>query len=536
MKIIRFLSVVFLVTIICVLSGFGLSYKAMTPKMEERPLEIKFEEFEALPEKVDLNEAPDFANIAWRTFVTLNWPASYNGSPLEQVALGKAPLAPRVWEFYPTPEEVFLPNAQNPLLNTPNSFTRVLKLDLFEGQGSGSESFDWSTILQESRKSIQEINSQVNSGENITLISETKKLSLNKMPVVDRRGNYIILESHLNRNEFNQIVKNNWYDANTLAGYKENNFKFESTNPSEDSPIEIKAAWRVFDERTDRSEKARYYTTKRILAIPKHLFCANDNCRSTDTALQSDRVLREVEVGLIGFHIAYKIPNQEGSNPGWIWGTFEQVDTLRVDDNLKFSPTLSNPNCEKNQNIENCQPNFPYVESPFLWRDKAPYAVTRTKDEEIKEQIPTHVVRLSEMIESIDRQLNRNTKNSLKELDDDTKNIIKEENQKWQEAFRKVDKRSVWQYYELLGVQWLKDPNIISEEDSYKELLQTIRNQMHPGMLVNVSMEAYSQYQKYGNSCIGCHVTSTLPSSQNESQKFSDFSFMLERAEKSSNS
>ena len=43
-----------------------------------------------------------------------------------------------MWEFYRKPEEVFLPNGENPLLNTPESFLATsLNLDLFKGQGTG---------------------------------------------------------------------------------------------------------------------------------------------------------------------------------------------------------------------------------------------------------------------------------------------------------------------------------------------------------------------------------------------------------------
>jgi|GEM_PF-1398282 len=562
MKIIRFLSLVFLVTIISIFSGFVLSYSAKgVLNIRYKPPEITLQNFQQPPEKVLFPMALDFADVAWKTFVTLNWPANDDGSPLENFVLGQAPLVPRVWEFYRTPEEVFLPNGENPLLNTPNRFATTLNTDLFEGQGSGLEK---KSDLQENSRFAE--NSQLNLEENLlksrawikkvidsnykclekndsscddndknNLISQGNKLFLNNIPIVDQQGNYIIVEMHLNGNEFKQIVDNEWYNASKLAEYddKTKRFQFASTNASIDAPIEIKAAWRVFDENSSPGEKARYYTTKRVLAIPADKYvCTTDNCPTDPAVLETDPpVLKELEVGLIGFHIAYKIPKQEVSSPGWIWATFEQVDNLQVDNpppGIDLKPTLSNPGCKTNGNNENsdqenCLPNYPYVESPFLWRDQSPHAVTRSQDGQIKEQIPTQVQRLSKSTT----------------LNDAVKKDLKQQNKNWQEAFRNVTPDSVWQYYQLVGTQWLQNPRKLTDTPLLPRdsLMSNIRlQQVRPGALVNVSMEAYSQIKVNGDSCIGCHVAAILQRSSDNSQKVtSDFSFLLERAQSSSN-
>ena len=556
MKIIRFLSLVFLVTIISIFSGFVLSYSAKgVLNIRYKPPEITLTNFQHPPQSVLFPKALDFADIAWKTFVTLNWPANDNGSPLENFVLGQAPLVPRVWEFYRRPEEVFLPNAENPLLNTPNPLAKTLNIDLFEGKGSGLETTsnlqDKSKLAENSQLNLEEnlLNSRAwikkviddnykcqgknkricDDKENNDFVGEANKLVLNKIPIVDQKGNYIIVEMHLNGNEFNQIVDNEWYKASKLAEYddEKNRFQFKSTTASIDAPIEIKAAWRIFDENSTPVEKARYYTTKRVVAIPADKYvCTTNNCGTDNPVLETDPpVLEEIEVGLIGFHIAYKIPKQEVSTPGWIWATFEQVDNLQVDNpppGIDLKPTLSNPGCETNANKENCLPNYPYVEWPFLWRDKAPHAVTR-QDGQIKEQTPTQVQRLS-----------KSTK-----LSEDVKKDLKEQNKKWQEAFKNVTPDSVWQYYQLVGTQWLQNPRKITDTPLLPRgsLMSNIRlQQVQPGALVNVSMEAYSQTKVNGDSCIGCHVAASLQSSSDNSQKVtSDFSFLLERAQSSSN-
>jgi hypothetical protein len=562
MKIIRFLSLVFLLTIISLFSGFVLSSSAQEVlNIRYKPPEITLGNFQQPPEKVLFPKALDFADIAWKTFVTLNWPAKDDGSPLENFVLGQAPLVPRVWEFYRRPEEVFLPNGENPLLNTPNPFATPLNIDLFEGQGSGlekkSDLQENSKLAGKSQLSLEENllqsrawikknldfsykcqgknDSICDNNDKYNLISEGNKLVLNKIPIVDQQGNYIIVEMHLNGNEFNQIVDNEWYNASKLAEYddEKNRFQFKSTTASGDAPIEIKAAWRVFDENSSPGEKARYYTTKRVLAIPAEKYvCTTDNCRTDHPVLETDPpVLKEVEVGLIGFHIAYKIPKQDVSTPGWIWATFEQVDNLQVDNpppGIDLEPTLSNPACETNANKENsdqenCLPNYPYVEWPFLWRDQSPHAVTQSQDGQIKEQIPTQVQRLSKSTT----------------LSDDVKESLKQQNKNWQEAFKEVTPDSVWQYYQLVGTQWLQNPSKITQTPLLPRdsLISNIRSQqLQPGALFNVSMEAYSQTKVNGDSCIGCHVTAILQSSSDNSQKVtSDFSFLLERAKSSNN-
>jgi len=547
MKIIRFLSLAFLVTIISLGSGFVLSYRAQEA-LDSRyypPLPITLGNFKELPAKPPYPpNAISFADVAWKTFVTLNWPANYEGKPLE-LKFGEAPLAPRVWEFYRTPAEVFLPNAENPVLSTLNPFaTRTLKLDLNEAKGSGLlETSKMEENIRKSRAWVERVNASGKCPrEEVDSAPEGSEDDFfNNIPLVDRRGNYAIVETHLNHNEFKQIVDNEWYKPNKLAEYKdEKRFAFNSTAVSVDAPIEIKAAWRVFDKDSKPEEKARYYTTKRVLEIPKQRFCSKGSCpdaRNPNISSPDETVLQKIEVGLIGLHIAYKMPNQQGSTPGWVWATFEQVDNLEVINppkGVELKPTLSDPDCDAK--MGNCKPNYPYVEWPFLWRDESPHAVTQTISPEgkivPKAQIPTQVVRLAEQPKC---------RNSY--LADDIKKQLKQQNEKWQEEFKNVADNSVWQYYQLVGTQWMQSPGIFHENPPSKNPGQSLsdrlisliqKEQIRPGALVNVSLEAYSQNQIHGDSCIGCHVHAKLPNSRGNSQEvLSDFSFLLEEVGRS---
>lgn len=88
MKITRLLSLAFLVTIISVFSGFVFSYRAMEVfHSSYPPPRITLDNFKEPPQIAISNNALAFADIAWKTFVTLNWPANYDGSPLEKLGL-----------------------------------------------------------------------------------------------------------------------------------------------------------------------------------------------------------------------------------------------------------------------------------------------------------------------------------------------------------------------------------------------------------------------------------------------------------------
>jgi hypothetical protein len=86
----------------------------------------------------------------------------------------------------------------------------------------------------------------------------------NQIPLVDRQGNYVVNEIRLNPIEYNQILKEKWYDATELDELVKSNKQFQfvcskgretTTNRTfcdqyeAEGAIEIKAVWRVFDQR-----------------------------------------------------------------------------------------------------------------------------------------------------------------------------------------------------------------------------------------------------------------------------------------------
>ncbi|MBD6620502.1 hypothetical protein FNW02_33155 [Komarekiella sp. 'clone 1'] len=417
-------------------------------------------------------------HFAWQVFAALNWPADcQQGSPLASKKIGEAPDAPRVWEFYSTPETVFV-SGKTP--STPNKPFICLNAE---------------------NRLLPPKNSTVKLTEQGKLDAKGQNANPQDLPLIDQQGNYIIVETYINPQEFNQIVKNKWYDSVNLAQFNNDNNQFDlicsgrendnilgvpCSTYEKEGAIEIKASWRVFDEQTSKDEKARYYTTKRKVLIPgKSDKCDTGKAFCSDTGEEFSQV---IEVGLIGFHIKHKTSEQ-----GWIWSTFEQVDNV-PDGTLKQNKyTLNNPDCQKN-----CVENTPYVEPPYLWRKEAPHAVTKIGGE-IKNQIPSQIVRSFKPKSPLDSQ-------------------ISEQNQQWHQALKDISKSSVWQYYNLVGTQWLTNPSQL-----YNEQLREITPKLP---LANVTLEPYIQ----NSSCIGCHTGAKL---RTRMQPYADFTFQMARANSS---
>ncbi len=488
-------------------------------------------------------------DFAWKDFIALNWPVDCEGKPLESTdplsdrkypkIIGQAPEAPRRWELYPSPKDLFLPNGATPpsLDKLPEvvqclndragseiEYNQNLRLTEAEEFVTAKESGEYKIA---SRKDLLDAYGELES--ELTIDKKQVKISLssidaaNKIPLVDSQGNYVINEIRLNPVEFKQIDKNKWYDATNLVSLwqnsdSENLFQLvcsekmvTSTNRKycnayeAEGAIEIKVAWRVFDERNTEQEKARYYTTKRKIVS------------------KGGEILNEKpELGLIGFHIMHKT-----SSRGWIWSTFEHIDNAPPCDAQKTKQyTLYNNEC----NTKNCQENEPYVKPPYLWdiSNKEPKAVTIEVNQGIavKDQIPSKICRANEISESITK-LNKEYQNSLKS----------------------IDESSVWQYYQLIGTQWLGAP-----ENPYSNFAEgKIRRRVimpdsrHIKPLTNVALEPYAQ----GVSCIVCHTSAHLPIKDNfcqlngdskncednvcrlngDPKKCADFSFLMDNAE-----
>lgn len=463
-------------------------------------------------------------DFAWKDFIALNWPVDCQGKPLYSTdplsgqkypkIIGQVPEAPRRWELYPSPKDVFRPNAE-----TPPSLDKLPEVDRCLNDRAGSEiEYNQNLRLTETDvlartedfgevKTANQANLLGDYGELKPEISLADIDAANQIPLVDRQGNYVINEIRLNPVEFQQISHNKWYDATNLDSFKQpnTNKKFQLVcsqgyenlssgycdDYKEEGTIEIKAVWRVFDERNPEKEKSKYYTTKRKIVIK------NGNKYET---------LEEAELGLIGFHIMHKTSQQ-----GWVWSTFEHIDNApSCASNQSANYTLYNKECIAGKG--NCNQNLPYVKQPYLWHitNQEPKAVT-LEGTAVKDQIPSQICRANPISKP-----------------------TTEQNKQWQNNLRAIAESSVWQYYQLIGTQWLMHPGLpYSNMTGYR---RKITPKEPP--LTNVALEPYAQRV----SCIVCHTSASLPGKKsfcelmakegetNKIKACADFSFLMDNA------
>lgn len=406
----------------------------------------------------------DIGHFAWQTFVALNWPANDKGEPLKDKDINANPNSPRVWEYYEFAEQVFKPDGFE--------FDEVAPLRLTE---IGSK-FDSPGICQDTESNlIKNLELEFDSGDLCG-------------PLVDRAGNYILNETRINPVEADQISKNVWNTLKGLESYVNQNKRFELMCSANDDngfypkntdipclrdggnelegAIEIKVAWMVLPDADtpssgDLPDPAQYYTTKRTLVVQTS---------------EGEKTVT-VPAALVGFHILRKT-----SRNGWIWATFEHIDNVPDDltNPTKDHYNLYDPSCK------DCKKNEPLATEPYLWRDAFPHAVTENNEA----QTPSQITRLVHI------------QSKAKDL-----------NSEWQKALN----NSLWKNYQLIGVQWLKDPKVPYDKD---------KRDVKPGNLANVTLEPYVQKsERVGQSCIACHTSAKLKLSR----KFpADFSFIME--------
>jgi len=461
------------------------------------------------PTSLEENSINEFA---WRAFIALNWPVDCQGKRLSAIdpqsgqnspkLMGQAPENPRAWELYPSPKDVFLEKGA-----TPPSLDQLPEVDRCLNDLAGSEiEYKQSLRITETGEEVGEQEfSDVKTARSQNLLDGYGELkpefslkdidAANQIPLVERQGNYVVNEIRLNPIEYNQILKEKWYDATELDKLVKSNKQFQflcskgietTTNRTfcdqyeAEGAMEIKAVWRVFDQRNSAEEKAKYYTRTRKIAGKK------------------GEVLQQAELGLIGFHIM-----QKTSSLGWIWSTFEHIDNAPSCANHETGLyTLYNNECKTGK----CQENTPYVKPPYFWdiSDGEPKAVT-LEEIAIKDQTPSQICRVNSISTS-----------------------AREQNQKWQERLRASAESSVWQHYQLIGTQWLQNPGIPYSNTPGNR--RTIIRASIP--LTNTALEPYAQ----GVSCIVCHTAARLPIQgkfcklNGEPKNCADFSFLMGHA------
>lgn len=313
------------------------------------------------------------------------------------------------------------------------------------------------------------------------LIQMTQKVSddvldvsgqpFNTGPLVDQQnGRYVRYEIRINRDTYDYIVQNTLYNKEGQQAFTKL-IQFPSgANPSAQNQNPPVGAI-VIKAAWKVIDPASGDIPGRFHKVQAYVYTR----ASDDPPTQPSCELKTM--GLVGFHIAHKTD----SAPQWVWSTFEQVDNVRV-----------GPNAPQGTRANFYDPSSTYpvnTPPPRPWNPNA--VLPPDKRSQVKRDIP---------------------------IDDATAAL----NAQWQAWLRGVNKDSVWQYYELISTQWPTQPK--NSPTGPKAA-----GEPAPVFLANATLETYIQGKtpNVSSSCIMCHNNATTTNS-----KFSDFTYLLERAHK----
>ncbi|HEY8930590.1 MAG TPA: hypothetical protein VIM55_15415 [Mucilaginibacter sp.] len=349
---------------------------------------------------LDSLHQPPFDVFSWQTFIALNWPADSAGKPIGSSITG-SPAAPRVWEHYQDPAEVFGTN------------TGGLNFKLGEAKKSGQK------FLYLDSKSPR----LLFTGKSVDAAKLNGFQEADGHPLIDRNLNFALYEIKMNPIESKFVIDSNL--TNTEGIY---NMGIKHSNainlPASDSAtnnvgsMEVKATWRILIP-GEGDDTTRYFCRKATIFID-----------SLHTRNHQPLLIKNVTVGLVGMHIIRKTKKM---NSREVWSTFEHVDN--TPDNPQDAQagkqvwSFYNPLCL------NCTPNaapdtLAGDHGQYIWEVKPPYAIkyaTKAPGQQFTQMFGTQAVRTypiykyTEMI-----------------------------NKLWQEQL----KGSVWANYRLIGSQW----------------------------------------------------------------------------------
>jgi hypothetical protein len=412
----------------------NIEYPPLSPKL---PLDVDEQKVRSLVKDNKILEAHKlFATLAWQAFIALNWPT--NGP-----AHGRGEPFPessigdndhwRLWDYWRSAGSVFLDD--------------------------GSKPAPWNNNVREEGEKPRAV------ADLITRSGFTRprdNFEAFTGPLVDQNGKWVRFEIRLNKEEFNYIVGNGLYSVNGQIDFahrdKGNEVEFPTNRGIRPGAIEIKLAWKEMGPNDDRS---RFYTTD--LEV---------------TPSEPNATRKKIRVGLVGMHIAMRTK----SSPEWIWSTFEQIDNVRSNpepDGKESHPNFVDPASTGPFNVL-ATPNAEMVGNTLV---PASGTAAKTWIESLT-TTPTQVKRITV---PIDPELNP--------WDDKTGAIAKELNGKVQAMLAKAG--SVFQYYELIDVQWPVHPNLPSVPGGQGSAPQSLRyktpGEMIPTFLINTTMETFFQ-------------------------------------------
>ncbi len=422
--------------------------------------------------------------FAWQEFIGLNWPADAKRRGTPDPKAGPANFGnpnatmSTVWETFKNKSEVFLRGGVKPKSwNDPPPRPRCAA----------------------SAPGVRELLAQ----PGVRVLDDTQQALGGWL--ADQAGNLIYYEIEVNKDEFDSIVVNGFYNGDvqnqtaatginpTPGGQHQvklpagcNAGSCPGNGPARTGAIEIKAAWRML---TDRSQYGRYLTARAVL-VDQAGACS------------------QATMGLIGLHIIHKTVTQ----PQFIWATFEHVDNVPP-----ASPsTFNNPNCRCEAVVPavcgGSQTTFQNCAKGQTQGQTCSANVQPPGDHPPNGNCPAYPI-----------QVTRN-----RPISNDWRDPVAATNMAARAMLTARNRKSVFQYYELIDVLWST-----SSQDSYTNE----RGQPGPRVplpnggltpdvpVASTTMETYVQT----TTCLVCHRYAAVPAGPYAASGdyASDFSLIL---------
>jgi hypothetical protein len=302
-----------------------------------------------LPHEVTLMEdgtsgpsQTDFDCFSWQSLVALNWAAgAKNGQPASDIPFGHTGRDDLVvWMTYKQPEEIFLPDGENPC-----------SCDTSDAQ---CRETCWNTA-----KDLPAVCGNQGTAAEMVLTPGVDTLTghVGAVPNVwltDQNGSLVRSEVRLNQDLFELITAKKYYDSRNQRNNPAALVLPTGEEGGAVGAMTLKAAWRI----VKKEEESRFFTVDAVIMDTKvnQLNGYPDPTGVFATCNQAGEGPCCVRrMGLVGFHIAHKVKGR----PQWVWSTFEHMDNApiqgeSVDPDRKYSffnPACgTGPQCVPNQN------------------------------------------------------------------------------------------------------------------------------------------------------------------------------------------
>ena len=264
---------------------------------------------------------PGFDCQMWQAFVYLNWPAmpGPRGVPNPNAKFGTPGTT--VWETYKTTGQTFLAEGRNP-----GPWTNVASVSALVPQSFSARVATGSlrALSDKSKISPLVIANLGAGGIDPTILSNVTQAFGGTL--FDQNKQPVYYEIAVNEDEYNYIVKNGLFNADTQLTFAQSNtiiLPAGVTTYGNVGAIELKAAWKILS--TAESKSNRFHTAQAIIVA-------------------TGGTIQQVTVGLVGLHIFQMLGD---SNQG-VWATFAQVDNAPVQGaptNLNAHYNFNNPSC-----------------------------------------------------------------------------------------------------------------------------------------------------------------------------------------------